>query len=51
MTARNTLTGLAKARFDNQLFKTNKVLLEFVDQIVQDDLLPIHLSDKVKKLK
>ena len=51
MTARDTLTGLAKARFDNQLLKTNKALLEFADQIAQDDLLPTRLSDKVKKPK
>ena len=51
MTARDTLTGLAKARFDNQLFKTNKALLEFADQVVQDDLLPTRLPDKVKKPK
>ena len=51
MTARDTLTGLAKARFDNQLFKTNKALLEFADQIAQDDLLPTRLLDKVKKPK
>jgi hypothetical protein len=31
LTARDTLTGLTKARFDNQLFKTNKALLEFAD--------------------
>jgi hypothetical protein len=39
LTARDTLTGLAKARFDNQLLKTNKALLEFADQVAQDDLL------------
>src|SRR5271170_5772464 len=43
LTARDTLTSLAKARFDNQLFKTNKTLLEFADQVVQDDLLPTRL--------
>jgi hypothetical protein len=51
LTARDTLTGLAKARFDNQLFKTNKALLEFADQVAQDDLLPTRLPDKVKKPK
>ena len=51
MTARDTLTGLAKARFDNQLFKTNKALLEFAEQVTQDDLLPTRLPDKVKKPK
>jgi hypothetical protein len=47
--ARDTLTGLVKVRFDNQLLKSNKALLEFVDQVTQDDLLPIHLPDKVKR--
>ena len=51
MTAKDTLTGLAKARFNNQLFKTNKALLEFADQVAQDDLLPTRLPDKVKKPK
>ena len=51
MTARDTLTGLAKVRFDNQLLKTNKALLEFADQVAQDDVLPTHLPDKVKKPK
>jgi hypothetical protein len=51
LTARDTLTGLAKARFDNQLFKTNKALLEFAGQVAQDDLLPTRLPDKVKKPK
>jgi hypothetical protein len=36
LTARDTLTGLTKARFDNQLLKTNKPLLEFADQVAQD---------------
>ena len=51
MTVRDTLTGLVKARFDNQLFKTNKALLEFADQVAQDDLLPTRLPDRVKKPK
>jgi hypothetical protein len=51
MTARDTLTGLVKARFDNHLLKTNKALLEFADQVAQDDLLPTRLPDKVKKPK
>src|SRR3954453_16592117 len=51
LTVRDTLTGLAKARFDNQLFKTNKALLEFAGQVAQDDLLPTRLPDKVKKPK
>jgi hypothetical protein len=51
LTARDNLTGLAKARFDSQLRKTNKALLEFADQVAQDDLLPTRLLDKVKKPK
>ena len=51
LTARDALTGLAKARFDNQLLKTNKALLEFADQVAQDDLLPTRLPDRVKKPK
>jgi hypothetical protein len=51
MTARDTLTGLAKARFDNHLLKTNKALLEYADQVAQHDLLPTRLSDKAKKPK
>jgi hypothetical protein len=51
LTARDNLTGLAKARFDNQLFQTNKALLEFADQVAQDDLLPTRLPNKIKKPK
>jgi hypothetical protein len=51
LTARDALTGLAKAKFDNQLLKTNKALLEFADQVAQDDLLPTRLPDRVKKPK
>jgi hypothetical protein len=51
LTAREGFTGLAKARFDNQLLKTNKALLEFADKVAQDDLLPTRLPDKVKKPK
>jgi hypothetical protein len=51
LTAREGLIGLAKARFDNQLLKTNKALLEFVDKVAQDDFLFTRLPDKVKKLK
>jgi hypothetical protein len=50
LTAKDALTGLAKARFDNQLLKTNKALLEFADQVAQDGLLPTRLSN-VKKPK
>ena len=55
MTARDTLTdtltGLTEARFDNQLLKTNKALLEFADQVAQDNLLFTRLPDKIKKPK
>jgi hypothetical protein len=51
LTARDGLTGLAKARFDNQLVKTNKALLEFAEQVAKDDLLPTRLPDKVQKPK
>jgi MULE transposase domain len=51
LTARDGLTGLAKTRFDSQLIKTNKALLEFAGQVAQDDLLPTRLPDKVKKSK
>jgi hypothetical protein len=51
LTARDGLTGLARARFDNQLVKTNKALLGFAGQVAQDDLLPTRLPDKVNKPK
>jgi hypothetical protein len=51
LTTRDGLTGLARARFDSQLIKTNKALLEFAGQVAQDDLLPTRLPDKVNKPK
>ena len=51
LTTRDSLTGLAKARFDNQLIKINKVLLEFAEQVANDDLLPTRLPDKANKPK
>jgi hypothetical protein len=51
LSARDNLTGLAKARFDSQLIKTNKALLQFAGQITNDDLLLTRLPDKVKKPK
>src|SRR5256714_3720979 len=51
MQAQDTLTGLAKARFEAQLVKTNRALLDFAGQVAQDDLLPTRLPDKVKKPK
>src|SRR5207248_6378044 len=47
----DNLTDLAKARFDNQLIKTNKALLDLAGQVAEDDLLPTRLPDKVKKPK
>ena len=38
--ARDNLTGLAKARFESQLVKTNNALLQFAGQIAENDLLP-----------
>jgi hypothetical protein len=51
LTARESLTGLAKARFDSQLIKTNNALLEFAGQVASDDLLPTRLPDKINKPK
>jgi hypothetical protein len=42
---------LTKARFDGQLIKINKALLDFARQVTEDDLLPTRLPDKVKKPK
>ena len=47
--AQDTLIGLAKARFEAQLVKANRALLDFAGQVAQDDLLPTRLPDKVKK--
>jgi hypothetical protein len=44
-------TGLAKARFDNQLFKANKALLESGDRVTKHNLLSTRLPEKVKKPK
>jgi len=49
--ARDGLTGLARARFESQLVKTNNALLQFAGQVAEDDLLPTRLPDKVKKPK
>jgi hypothetical protein len=51
MQAREGLTGLAKARFEEQLMKTNKALLSFAQQVTDEDLLPTRLPDKVQKPK
>jgi len=47
----NKLTGLAKVRFDSQLVKTNRALISYAGQLAQDNLLPIHLPDKIQKPK
>jgi hypothetical protein len=49
--ARDNLKGLAKARFDAQLVKVNKALVECAEQVTEDDLLPTRLPDKVQKPK
>jgi len=49
--AGNGLTGLAKARWESQLIKTNRALADYAGQLAQDDLLPTHLPDKVQKAK
>ena len=45
------LTGLAKARWESQLIKTNRALAGYAGQLAQDDLLPTRLPDKVQKAK
>ena|SRR2546423_12719260 len=45
------LTGLAKARWESQLIKTNRALADYAGQLAQDDLLPTRLPDKVQKVK
>ena len=51
MQAREGLTRLAKARFEEQLMKTNKALLNFAQQVADEDLLPTCLPDKIQKPK
>jgi hypothetical protein len=51
MQVQETLTGLAKVRFEVQLVKTKRTLLTLAEQVTHDDLLPARLPDKVKKLK
>jgi hypothetical protein len=51
MKVREEFTGLAKARFEKQLVKTNRALLGFTRQIINEDLLPIRLPDKIQKPK
>lgn len=45
------LTGLAKARFESQLVRTNRALVDYAGQLAQDDLLPTRLPDKIQKPK
>ena len=45
------MIGLAKARFESQLVKTNRALVNYAGQLAQDDLLPTRLPDKVQKPK
>jgi hypothetical protein len=47
LTARESLTGLAKVRLGIQLIKPNKALLDFSEQIAEDDLLLTRLPHKV----
>jgi hypothetical protein len=49
LSAKDGVISLAKARFDSQLIKTNKALLDFAEQVAQDGLLPTRLRDKIKK--
>jgi hypothetical protein len=51
MEVREGLTGLAKARFEEQLVKTNRALLGFAEQIMNEDLLTTRLPDKIQKPK
>ena len=45
--AGHKLTELVKVRFKSQLVKMNKTLINYVDQLTQDDLLLLRLPDKV----
>jgi hypothetical protein len=45
------LTGLAKARWESQLIKTDRALADYAGQLAQDDLLLTRLPDKVQKAK
>jgi hypothetical protein len=47
MEVREGFTGLAKARFEKHLAKTNRALLGFPGQIMDEDLLFIRLPDKI----
>jgi hypothetical protein len=49
--AGDSLTGLAKARFESQLVKTNRALVNYAGQLAQDDLLPTRLPEKIQKAR
>ena len=49
--AGDKLTGLAKVRFESQLVKTNRALVDCAGPLAQDDLLPTRLPDKAQKPK
>ena len=51
MKAREVFISLAKARFEEQLVKINRALLGFAEQIMDEDLLPKWLPDKIRKPK
>jgi hypothetical protein len=51
MEVREGFTGLAKTRFEEQLVKTNRALLGFAGQIMDENLLSIRLPDKIQKPK
>ena len=49
--AGDNLTGLTKARFESQLVKTNKALVDYASQLAQNDLLPTRLLEKIQKAR
>ena len=49
--AGDNLTGLAKVRFESQLVKTNRALVDYAGQLAQDDLLPTRLPEKIQKAR
>src|SRR5436853_5002185 len=51
METKEGFTGLTKARFEKQLVKINRALLSFAEQIMEEDLLPKRLPDKIRKPK
>jgi hypothetical protein len=47
----DNLTDLAKARFESQLIKTNRALVDYAGQLTQNDLLPTRLPEKIQKAR